>query len=190
MTVEYQEVSRANATVGLRKGDFDVFASSLFYTMPRALVCAYVFPMWHKGRLVLTHRDKQERFKSVDDFNKSDVTFSVNVGSAEENWIKLRFPKAKIITTSGQLALSAEPVRTGKADLWATGDLDAILFARRNERWARVIDEGHPIDVAANTWAVRYGDPDWKFFLDSWGDRMVASGVMKERLNYYLENLE
>ena len=187
--MEYKEVSWANSTVGLRKGDFDIFGSSLFYTMPRALVVNYINPMWHKGRLVITHKDKAGKFRSAADFNSPDVTFSVNIGSSEENWVKLRFPKAKIITTSGQIALSAEPVRTGKADLWATGDLDAILYQRRNERWAVIIDQENPIDTNANTWAIRYGDPEWKFFLDMWADKMVASGYMKERYEHYLQNL-
>ena len=187
---DYQEVAWANATVGLRKGDFDVFGSSLFYTMPRALVVNYVGPMWHKGRLVVTHKDNAGRFKSADDFNSPDVTFSINVGSAEENWVKNNFPKAKIITTSGNITLSAEPVRAKKADLWATGDLDAILFARKNKRWAHIIDADNPIGTTANTWAIRYGDTAWKYFLDMWADHMVASGFMQERYNHYLNVLE
>ena len=185
--VEYQEVSWANATIGLRKGDYDVFGSSLYYTIPRALVVNYVHPMWHKGRFVLTHKTFKDRFKSAEDFNSSDVTFSVNVGSAEENWVKMRFPKAKIIATSGQIALSAEPVRTRKAQLWASGDVDCLLMARKNKDWAVVIDPENPIDVNANTWAIRYGDAEWKFFLDMWADKMVASGYVKERYNYYLD---
>src|SRR4029077_2059559 len=34
--VEYKEVTFANATVGLRKGDYDLYGSSLTYTMARA----------------------------------------------------------------------------------------------------------------------------------------------------------
>ncbi len=186
---EYHEVSWANATVSLRKGDFDVFGSSLFYTMPRALVVNYAGPMWHKGRLAVVHKDNAGRFKSDADFNSPDVTFSVNIGSSEENWVKLTFPKAKIITTSGNITLAAEPVRAKKADIWATGDLDAILFARKNARWAHIVNEETPIGLTANTWAIRYGDNAWKYFLDMWADHMIASGFMKERYEHYLGEL-
>lgn len=187
---EYQEVSWANSTVSLRKGDFDVFGSSLFYTMPRALVVNYVGPMWHKGRLAVVHKDNAGRFKSDADFNSPDVTFSVNIGSSEENWIKTTYPDAKIITTSGNITLAAEPVRAKKADIWATGDLDAVLFARKNASWAHIVNEATPIGMTANTWAIRYGDTAWKFFLDMWADHMVASGFMKERYEHYLAELE
>lgn len=186
---EYREVSWADATVGLRKGDFDLFGSSLFYTVPRALVVNFVAPLWHKGHLAVCHKDTAQRFKSTADFNKPDVTFSINVGTREEHVLKVLFPKAKIITTSGQIVLAAEPVRTKKADLWVTGDLDAIIFAKKNSSWAQVVDPEHPFGRGANTWAIRYGDPAWKFFLDMWADNMVASGFVEDRYEYYKEQL-
>src|SRR5262245_47161835 len=103
---QYQEVSWANSTVGLRKGDYDVFGSSLFYTTPRALVVNYVGPMWRKGRLVVTHKDWVERFKGPEDFNRADVTFSVIGGTSEEDWIKKTFPKAQILASTGQIAVA------------------------------------------------------------------------------------
>jgi ABC-type amino acid transport substrate-binding protein len=186
---DYREVSWADSTVGLRKGDFDLFGSSLFYTVPRSLVVNYVAPLWHKGHLAVCHKDNANRFKSAADFNKPEVTFSINVGTREEHVLKVLFPKAKIITTSGQIVLAAEPVRTKKADLWVTGDLDAVVFAKKNSGWAQVVDQDHPFGRGANTWAIRYGDPAWKFFLDMWADNMVASGFVEERYEYYKEQL-
>ncbi len=187
---EYQEVSWADATVALRKGDFDLFASSLFYTVPRALVVNYTAPLWHKGHLAVCHKDNARRFKSIADFNRTDVTFSINVGTREEHVLKVMFPKAKIVTTSGQIVLAAEPVRTKKADLWVTGDLDALLFAKKNSAWAQVVDPDHPFGRGANTWAIRYGDPAWKFFLDMWVDNAVASGLVQQRYDYYFKELQ
>ena len=187
---EYQEVSWADATVALRKGDFDVFGSSLFYTVPRALVVNFTAPLWHKGHLAVCHKDNARRFKSTADFNRPDVTFSINVGTREEHVLKVMFPKAKIITTSGQIVLAAEPVRTKKADLWVTGDLDALLFAKKNSAWAQVVDPNHPFGRGANTWAIRYGDPAWKFFLDMWVDNAVESGLVQQRYDFYFKELQ
>jgi hypothetical protein len=100
------------------------------------------------------------------------------------------FPKAKIITTSGQIVLSAEPVRTKKADLWVSGDLDVLLFAKKNSSWAHVIDPPHPFARGANTWAIRYGDPAWKFFLDMWVDNAVESGLVQQRYDFYFKQLQ
>lgn len=186
--VQYQEVSWANSTVGLRKGDYEIFGSSLFYTIPRALVASYVGPLWRKGRLVVTHKDWADRFKGPADFNRPDVTFSVIGGTSEEDWVKNTFPKAQILASTGQLAVALEPVRTKRAQLFASGDLDAILYAKRNP-WAHVIDKDHPIGLTPNTWAIRYGDPEWKSFLDFWGNHLVTSGYMQEIYDKYVEKM-
>ena len=188
---EYQEVAWANATIGLRKGDFDVFGSSLFYTMPRALVVNYIGPFWRKGRLVLTHKDFADRFKGPQDFNSPNVTFTLAVGTSEENWIKNTFPRAKLVTHGpGQAYIAAQDVRLKKAHLFATGDLDSILFARKNKSWAHIIDEKNPIGMTPNTWATRYGDDEWKHFLDFFAGHMVTSGFMQERYDYWLGQIE
>jgi polar amino acid transport system substrate-binding protein len=189
MQFEYVEVSFANATVGLRKGDFDLFGSSLTYTVPRALVVNYVGPLWSKGTLAVTHKDYADRFKTIADFNQEDVIFSQNAGSAEESRMQQLFPKAKMTTTTGQLTLSAEPVRAKKAHLFVTGDSDALLLAKRNPSWAVVVDPAHPFDKKPATWAIRYGDASWKQFLDMWAGAMVIGGRVETVYQDYMAKL-
>ena len=62
--VDYKEVTFANSTVGLRRGDYDLFGSSLTYTVARALVVNYVGPLYSKGSLLLVHKDNADRFKT------------------------------------------------------------------------------------------------------------------------------
>jgi ABC-type amino acid transport substrate-binding protein len=189
MQLEFAEVSFANSTVGLRKGDFDLFGSSLTYTVPRALVVNYVGPLWSKGTLAVTHKDFADRFKTIADFNHEDVIFSQNAGSAEESRMQQLFPKAKMTTTTGQLTLSAEPVRAKKAHLFVTGDSDALLLAKRNPGWAVVVDPAHPFDKKPATWAIRYGDASWKQFLDMWANAMVIGGRVEAVYQDYMTKL-
>ena len=168
INVEWKEVTFANATVGLRRGDFDLFGSSLVYLVQRALVVSYVGPLHSKGTLLLIHKDNAGRFKTAADLNSPDVTFSVTAGASEEPRIPLLFPKGpKVITTTGQVSLGAEPVRAKRADVWISGDSDVLLLAKRNESWALVVDPAHPLDRRPNTWAIRYGDAEWKQFLSA-----------------------
>jgi ABC-type amino acid transport substrate-binding protein len=126
--VEWKEVTFANVTVALRRGDFDLFGSSLVYLVPRALVVEYIGPLYSKGTLLLCHKDNAERFKTAADLNRADVTFSVTSGASEEPRIPLLFPaKPKVITTTGQVSLGAEPVRAKRADVWISGDSDVII---------------------------------------------------------------
>jgi polar amino acid transport system substrate-binding protein len=186
---EYKEVTWANSTVGLRRGDYDLFGSSLTYTIPRALVVNYVGPLYAKGSLLMVHKDNSGRFKTAADFNDPGVTFSVVAGGSEEPRIPVLWPKAKLITTTGQVVLGAEPVRAKKADVWMSGDSDVLLFVKRNANWAVVIEPNKPIDKRPNTWAVRYGDAEWKAFLDFWGEFVVINGEMERLFAHHMQKL-
>jgi polar amino acid transport system substrate-binding protein len=186
--IEFKEILWQNATVGLRKGDFDLFVSSLTYTVPRALVIAYAGPIHHKGFVAVAHKDNKDRFRTAADFNHADVIFAANLGSSIANQVKVDFPKAKIIDIPGQIALVAEPVRTKQAHLFMDGDFDAEVFVGSND-WAYVVDPEHPFQLLPNTWACRYGDPEWKFFLDMFCDRMISTGFMRDRFAAYRDEL-
>lgn len=186
--VDWKEVTFQNSTVGLRKGDYDLYGSSLTYTTARAVVVDYVGPLWAKGSLLMVHKDNAGRFKKLSDFDDPKVTFSVVAGGSEEPRIPILFPKAKLITTAGQVVLGAEPVRAKKADVWMSGDSDVLLFAKRNN-WAHVFEPGSPIDRRPNTWAVRYGDTEWKHFLDMYGAFLVANGEMERLFKTHMEKL-
>jgi ABC-type amino acid transport substrate-binding protein len=184
--VEYQEVSWKNATVGLRKGDYDMFASSLTYTVPRALVVDYAGPLHHKGFGIMVHKDDAGKYSRVEDFNNADVTFSANQGSSIENQIKVNFPNAKVISIPGTLAMSFEPVKNKQATAAIDGDFDIEVFASSAD-WAHFT--GIVFETLPNTWAVRYGDPEWVAFLDMFCDRMQSTGCMRRRFAAYREEL-
>lgn len=189
MKVEYQEVVMANSTVALRKGDYDLFGSSAVYTVPRALVVNFVGPLWSKGSLAMINKENAGKFKTVADLNSPDVTFSVNAGSSEESRLPQLFPKAKFIATAGQVAMAAEPVRTGRATVFVTGDSDALALAKRNESWAYLIDKENPFDKRPNTWMVRHGDEPWKNFLDFWATYIIINGEVQRLYDKYLAEL-
>jgi ABC-type amino acid transport substrate-binding protein len=188
--VEWKEVTFANSTVGLRRGDYDLFGSSLVYLVQRGLVVNYVGPLYSKGVLFLIHKDNAGRFKTAADLNDPEVTISVTTGASEEPRIPLLLPKGpKVITTTGQITLGAEPVRAKRADAWISGDSDVILFAKRNESWAVALDPTHPLDRRPNTWVIRYGDAEWKQFLDFWCTYLVVNGEIERLFKYHMEKL-
>ena len=91
--VEYKEVTFQNATVGLRRNDYELYGSSLTYTMARALVADYIGPLWSKGSLLMIRKDSAARFKTLADFNDPGVTFSVTAGGSEGRASRSCFPR-------------------------------------------------------------------------------------------------
>ncbi len=56
--------------------------------------------------------------KSIDDFNSPDVTVAYFTGGGEENWVKMRFPNAKLrgVSTAGTAA-PVEEIMAKRADV-------------------------------------------------------------------------
>jgi ABC-type amino acid transport substrate-binding protein len=109
--VEWKEVTFQNSTVGLRRNDYDLYGSSLTYTLPRALVVDYVGPLWAKGSLVMVHKDNAGRFKKLSDFDDPKVTFSVVAGGSEEPRGPVLCPWAVGVGAAGGGGLAAEAGR-------------------------------------------------------------------------------
>lgn len=174
-----KEYDVQNAISALRNGEFDLFGSTLAYTPARSQILAYVGPLWAKGNLCITHKDLVGNYKSIADFNSPDVIFSQAAGQAEEARVRLLFPKAKIVTTAGQVNLALEPIRAKRAHLFMGGDMDAHIFVKANP-WAAIVDPENPFDRRPNTWAVRYGDPSFESFLNFWCVAQKESGRMKQ----------
>lgn len=186
--VEFKEVTFQNATVGLRRDDYDVFGSALTYTMARAMAVDYIGPLYEVGSLLMVHKDNAGRFKTLADFNDPSVTFSVVSGGSEEPRIPVLFPKAKLITTTGQAELGAEPVRAKKSDVWMSSQVAVQLMAKRTN-WAVAFDPEHPIDRRPSSWAVRYGDYEWKNFLDFWAGFMRTNGETDRLMKLHMERI-
>ena len=187
---EYQETTFADSTLALRRGDYDVFVSSLTYTVPRATTVAFPTPpLWQRGSLALIHKDNAGRFKTMEDLNSPDVTIAVNTGTSAEAQQRRLFPKSKVLATTGQILTATEPVRTKRADAWLNGENDVVVFARKNAAWAAVLDEEHPFDKAPNTWAIRYGDPAWESFISGFSNYMITQGFVKQRYDYHMNQM-
>ncbi|WMT79608.1 transporter substrate-binding domain-containing protein [Bradyrhizobium sp. Ash2021] len=189
MTVNWHEVTFANATVALRSGDYDLFGSSATYTVPRATVCNYVGPLWSKGSLAIIRKADADKFQSAADLNNPDVTIAVNGGSSDEQRMPRLFPKAKFIAVTGQYSMAAEPVRAGRANACIVGDSEAYALAKRNPDWAAIIDSSKPFDKRPNTWMIRYGDVAWKNFLDTWCGYITANGEVQRLYDKYASEI-
>ena len=70
--------------------------------------------------------------KSVDDLNQPDVTIAYFIGGGEENWVKERFPKAKLrgVTSSGAAA-PVEEIMAKRADAAPINRVPWVALAKK-----------------------------------------------------------
>ncbi len=69
---------------------------------------------------------------SIDDFNRPDVTVAYFTGGGEENWVKTRFPNAKLrgVSTAGTAA-PVEEIMARRADVTPINRVPWVALARK-----------------------------------------------------------
>jgi polar amino acid transport system substrate-binding protein len=70
--------------------------------------------------------------KSIDDFNSPDVTVAYFTGGGEENWVKQRFPNAKLrgVSTAGTAA-PVEEIMAKRADVTPINRVPWVALAKK-----------------------------------------------------------
>jgi len=102
----------------LASNQVDISITALAETPERIPVVDFV--LYSNTSVCMFGRADNPKFanaKTVDDLNSPDITIAYYTGGAEENWVKERFPKAKLrgVTNSGATA-PVEEVLARRAD--------------------------------------------------------------------------
>ena len=110
-------VSHETKVPVLAANQVDLSITALAETPERLKVVDFV--LYSRTSVCLFGLDANPKFaaaKTVDDLNKEDVTIAYFVGSAEETWVKGRFPKAKFRAVTGSGTAPLEEIVGKRAD--------------------------------------------------------------------------
>jgi polar amino acid transport system substrate-binding protein len=185
--VEPVEVTFATVILALNRGDCDLFGASLLYNAPRAMEVNYIVPFAAKGMNAVIPAGNPKKFAKPDDFNQDGVTLAAVAGSRDYEVAKRMFPKAKLLALQPQTDVQLfETVRRGDADAaFANGITIRWWLKAPGHDWAAVAF-GDDFSTQPNGWAIRYGDPAWKDFLDSFARFALANNRAKDLYESYL----
>lgn len=185
--VEPVEVQFGTAPLSLNRGDCDLFGASLLYNAPRALEINFVRPFAAKGINGVVSKEKAGRFKKIEDLNDPSVTIAVQAGSRDHEVSQRIFPKAKLLALQSQTDLAVfDSVRRGDADIAFANGITIRWWTKvQGNDWAVPAFDAD-FSTQQNGWAIRYGDSDWKDFLDSFAAWIVANNKAAELYDSYL----
>ena len=186
---DWMKVQWNVAVLSLKRGDCDLFGSSLVYNAPRAMQINYIRPMWAKGMNAVIPKENPRGFASPSDLDGEDVTLAVIVGSREHETAKRLFPDAKLLALQTNVDVQInESVKRGDADaaLLPTITIRWWLDVPENQAWGAMGFPGNDFGNAPNGWAIRYGDPDWKNFLDAFSNFTWANHITEGLYDTYL----
>lgn len=185
--VQPVEVQWSTVILALNRGDCDLFGASLLYNAPRAEEIDYITPFSAKGMNAVIAKGNPKHFTKPEDFNQPGVTLAVVAGSRDQEVSARMFPKAKIIALSTPTDIALfESVRRGDADAaFANGITIRWWLKATTPAWGDVAF-ADDFSVQPNGWAIRYGDPAWKDFLEAFAHWALANHRAKDLYESYL----
>jgi len=183
------EVQWDTAVLALKRGDCDFFGSSFVYNAPRALEVSFVQPFRAKGLNAIIRKDNKKNLKKIADLNHENITIAVGLGSREYETGKRLFPKAKFLALKIQSDVETlPPTQRGDADVTILPVLNINwwLAIPENAAWGKIAFPGEDFGNAPVGWAVRYGDQEWKDFLDQYVRWVQANDLVKHTYDEYM----
>jgi polar amino acid transport system substrate-binding protein len=188
--IEYVEVGSFDAAIlTLKQGNCDLVGSSMIYSAPRAMEVNFIRPFGAKGVNAVIPKANPKKFKNPADLNSPNVTIVARLGSREQETAKRQFPKAKLLAVKVPSAIQVvEQVKRGDADaaLLPAITIKWWLDVAENASWGMMAFPGQDFGNAPNGWAIRYGDPAWKDFLDNYSGYIAANDISNKLYEQYL----
>jgi ABC-type amino acid transport substrate-binding protein len=191
MNVKVQpvEVQWDTAVLALKRGDCDFFGSSFVYNAPRALEVEFIKPFRAKGLNAIIRKDNTKSLKTTADLNNENVKIAVGLGSREYETGKRLFPKAQFLALKIQADVeSLAPTKRGDSDVTILPiiNINWWLQIPENAEWGKMAFPGEDFGNSPVGWAVRYGDPEWKDFLDMFSTYVAANDGAKRLYDEYM----
>jgi ABC-type amino acid transport substrate-binding protein len=176
--------------LSLKRGDCDMFGSSLVYNPGRALEVSFVRPFSAKGLNMVVPVANPKNLHHLADLNSENITIAAVVGSREFESSKRQFPKAKFLAIPVNADIQIiDLVKRGDADVAVLPTITIQWWSQvpENAAWGKLAFPGEDFGNAPNGWAVRFGDPEWRGFLDAYSNWVAANGLASKLYSEYLK---
>jgi polar amino acid transport system substrate-binding protein len=183
--VEFIPTKWAGIIPALLTGKFDVIIGGMTIQPNRNQKVNFSIPYDYTGQAIVANKQLAAGFKSLDDFNKPEVTLAARLGSSSVAAAKKYMPKAKL-TLFDDESQAYQEVINGKAHAMVGSAPTPAFQALKYPETLFVPIEGtftkEPIGFA-----VRKGDYDTINYFNNWITVVAAEGWLKEIKHYWFE---
>ena len=186
--VEFVPTKWAGIIPALLTGKFDVIIGGMGILPERGLKVNFSIPYDYTGQAIVANKKLADGFKTLEDFNRPEVTLSVRLGSTSVDAAKKYMPQAKLVMFDDE-AQAYQEVINGKAHAMVGSAPTPAFQALKYPDTLFLPIEGtftkEPI-----AFAVRKGDFDTINFFNNWITVVESEGWLKERKHYWFETNE
>jgi polar amino acid transport system substrate-binding protein len=169
----------------LLTGKFDVIIGGMSMQPGRSQKVNFSMPYDYTGQAIVANKQLAAGFKSMEDFNKPEITLTARMGSTSVPAIKKFMPKAKVSLFDDE-SQAYQEVINGKAHAMV-GSAPTPAFQAIKYPDALFIPIEGTFTKEPIAFAVRKGDFDTLNVFDSWITVVASEGWLKDRKHYWFE---
>jgi len=185
---EFVQTKWAGIIPALITGKFDIIVGGMGITPERNLKVNFSIPYDHTGMSLVAGRKISEGFKSLDDFNKPEITLTARMGSTSVAAVKKYMPRANLRQFDDESQAVQELLNGRAHGMVSSAPLPAFQALKYPDKLFLPLKENFTREPIA--FAVRKGDFDTCNFLNNWIRVVEAEGWLKERKHYWFETDE
>jgi polar amino acid transport system substrate-binding protein len=184
--VEFVPTSWAHVLPDLLARQFDLVATGLWVTVPRALVVNFSDATAVEGVYLVAGKGRAAGLQSQADFDRPGITLAVYAGTPQAALAARLFPRATLLPADED---ALAPVLQGRAHAALVPTLapQAVLQLAPEQLFLPL---ARPLASARAAIAVRKGDPDLVGFLNTWLALQRESGWLDARLLHWSTNTD
>ena len=180
--IEFIPTKWAGIIPALLTGKFDVLIGGMTIRPDRNLKVNFTMPYDYSGQTICAHKTLAAGFKTVEDFNRPDVTISARLGSSSVPAIKRHMPKAKLRLFDDEAQAYQELLNGNVHAVVGSLPMPAYQAIKYPDRLFAITE---PFTRELIGIAVRKGDFDTINYLNNWIATVGAEGWLQDRHNYW-----
>ena len=152
----------------------DVAVGGISVTTDRAKTAFFSNAYMVNGKAPITKCENVQKFQTIADIDKSDVTVIENPGGSNERFARANFKQAKIVIFPDNVTIFDEILK-GNADVMISESVETILQQKLRPGLCAVNPE-KPLQYGEMAWLLPRGDSVMKAWVDTWLHLAKQSG--------------
>ncbi|MGK9168568.1 transporter substrate-binding domain-containing protein [Inquilinus limosus] len=163
---EFVKTSWKTLLADFTGGACDIAMGGISVTLPRQKQAFFSIPYLVDGKTPITRCENVEKFQTVEQIDKPDVTLVVNPGGTNESFARETMKSAKITVFPDNTKIFDE-ILAGRADLMITDATETRLQQKLRPGLCAVHPD-QPFTFAEKAYLLPQGDEVFKAFVDQW----------------------
>jgi cyclohexadienyl dehydratase len=162
----------------------DVAVGGISVTLDRQKTAFFTTPYMVNGKAPITKCENVQKFQTVADIDKPNVTVVENPGGSNERFARANFKNAKIVIYNDNTTIFDEILK-GNADVMISESVETIVQSKLRPGLCAV-NPDKPLQYGEMAWLLPRGDATFKAWMDQWLHLAKSTGEYDRVVAHWL----